>query len=133
MFIATLILAQSKLEDVLRSTRDSIDQSQGSGRTLALIFSIVGVAIVLLILQQRRKQTAVPTAVNHQGRLLKEVLHDLPLKPAEVKQLKQMAEQQSCSSPLVMLLCPSLLAKAMQNRTPEEKLALVNLYRNIKS
>jgi hypothetical protein len=133
MLTATLILAQSKLEDVLKSTGDSLDQSQGSGRTLALIFAILGVAVLLVILQQRRKQAAVPTAVNHQGRLLKEVLHDLPLKPAAIKQLKQMAEQQSCSSPLVMLLCPSLLAKAMQNRTPEEKQALVNLYKNIKS
>jgi hypothetical protein len=132
-WVIMIYLLQTKLDEVFKSTRESINESQGTGRSLMLVFVILGIAIVLIFLQQWRKRKALPKPVNHHGKLLKEVMQTIALKPAEMKQLKQIAEEQSFSSPLVLLLCPSLLAKAIQNRTPEEKQAIVHIFKNVKS
>jgi hypothetical protein len=38
------------------------------------------------------------------------------LKPAEIRQLKTLADSQGVENPLTLLLCPSLLAKAAKQR-----------------
>jgi len=39
------------------------------------------------------------------------------LRPSEVRQLKVLAEEQQVSSPLTLLLCPSVLAKAVKHQS----------------
>ncbi len=41
-------------------------------------------------------------------------MRTVDLRPAEVKQLKMLADDQNVSSPLTLLLCPSVLAKAVK-------------------
>ena len=60
----------------------------------------------------RRRRT--PKALNHHGKLLKELAAAVSLKPAEVKQLKLLADEQKLSNPLTLILCPSILAKAVK-------------------
>src|SRR5258706_15120149 len=60
-----------------------------------------------------------PTAVNHPGKLQKELTRQISLKPAELKQLKILAEGERragnpVESPMVFLLCPSAFAAAMR-------------------
>jgi hypothetical protein len=42
------------------------------------------------------------------------VARGVNLRPAEVKQLKVLSEQQNVSNPLVLLLCPSVLSRAVR-------------------
>ena len=64
---------------------------------------------------------------------MKEVLRTVPLKPAELKQLKVLAEQsraaQGIQSPLTLVLCPSVLARAAQEKSTKanRKVVAVNL------
>ncbi|MGE5608863.1 MAG: hypothetical protein ACM359_06400, partial [Bacillota bacterium] len=67
-------LAQVKLEDVLRSAQENMNQGPGAGRLIALIVGAIAMFLLLVALQQQRKRSAIPNPVNHQGRLLKEVL-----------------------------------------------------------
>jgi hypothetical protein len=53
------------------------------------------------------------------------------LKSKEMRQLRQLAEAEGASSPLVVLMCPSLLAKGLQKRKPEERQALGQVVRKI--
>lgn len=110
------LLSQVKLEDVLQSTHESMQDSPDSGHILALVMGIAAVVLVLLVVHHRRRSEARPKALNHAGKLLKEVLKSLPLRGGEVRQLKGLAEQEGCSSPLVLILCPSVLIKAIKNR-----------------
>jgi len=70
-----------------------------------------------VLFSHRRKRDLSPRSLNHQGKLLKEVMKRINLKPSEVRQLKTLAEEQSVSSPLTLLLCPSVLAKAVKHQS----------------
>jgi len=125
------LLAQVKLEDVFQSTQESMKQQPGSERVFALVVGMLALIALLIVLQQRRKRQATPRPVNHHGRLLKEVRKVLPLKSAEVRGLKTLAQRQDCSNPLVLLLCPSLLAKAVQDSTPEDRKVFGQLIKHL--
>jgi hypothetical protein len=133
VFIATIILAaeQVRLEDVFRSTQESIDGGAGPGRAIALVLSLVAFGLLLLALQHRRRGQIAPKAINHQGKLVKEVVKGLPLKAAEMRQLTKLAEEKQLSSPLVMLLCPSVLAKSLSEAEGAEKATLKKVAQRI--
>ena len=110
-------LAQPTQEDVFRSIQDNVGKPVDGGPILAVLAAAAGGIVLLAVISQRRQRQAAPRPLNHAGRLWKEVTRDLPLRPAEVRQLKLLAEQSRqddtpVSSPLTLLLCPSLLEKA---------------------
>ncbi len=108
-------------EDVFRSIQNSVDEPSSSGKVLPFLMAGAAVIILLALFTQRRNREFSPKPLNHQGKLLKEVLRIVPLRSAEVKQLKLLAETNRGSvtgpiSPLTLLLCPSLLARSIRNR-----------------
>jgi MYXO-CTERM domain-containing protein len=115
------LLSQVKLEDVFRSTRQSMSEGAGDGHVVPLVVAGIGLVVLLLVLTYRRRREVGPVALNSPRRLIKEVARAAGLKAGEVKQLRHIAEQQSCSSPLTLLLCPSLLAKGMESRGPRSQ------------
>ena len=62
----------------------------------------------------RRKREAAPKALNHQGKLLKELAAAISLRQPELKQLKMLADEQNVLSPMTLILCPSVLATAVK-------------------
>jgi flagellar biosynthesis component FlhA len=129
------ILAQRnvKLEDVFKHTQESMADEPGAERLIALMLGGVAVIVLLIVLQARRKPESLPKPVNNQNRLLKEMMKTLPLKDAEMKQLKQLADEQQCSSPLVLLMCPSLMAKALASKSPEARRAMAPTIKKLTS
>jgi hypothetical protein len=127
----TLILAEVTLEDVFRSTQENMTQTPTVSHLTAFFLGVVALVILLIVLQQFYKRSVVLKPINHHGRLLKELAKSLPLKSAEIKQLKRLAEQQSYSSPLTLLLCPSLLSKAIESRSPSDRKSLDKLIERI--
>ena len=69
-----------------------------------------------MLFNQRSKREISPKPLQHHGKLIKEVTRGLSLRPAEIKQLRILAEEmrgpggESLSSPLSLLLLPSVLA-----------------------
>ena len=113
-------LAQPTQEEVFRSIKENVGPSQTDySKLLPFLVAGMGLVILLVLISQRRRQeTVAPKALNHQGKLLREVLKTVPLKAAELKQLRSLAEgrDERLSSPLTLLLCPSLLAEAVHAR-----------------
>jgi hypothetical protein len=114
-------VGQVKLEDFYKSTHESMSREPEAGRVLAMVLCALVLLVVLVVLQQRRRRQAAPKPVSHQGRLLKEIVRKLPLKQGEVRMLRQLAEEQSCASPLVLLLCPSVLARSLEGKSPAQR------------
>jgi len=123
--------APVKLEDVFKSTKESMNQEAGPERLIALGLGALAVVVLLIFLQYRRKAEAMTKPLNNQNRLVKEVTRTLALKDQEVRQLQQLADEQSCSSPLVLLMCPSLMAKALASKSPDQKKAIAPMIKKL--
>ncbi len=110
-------------EEVFRSIQENVGESANSGHVLALFADGAGVLILLAVFSQRPNRVVAPKTLHHQGKLLKEIMKSVPLRSAELKQLKMLAEESArrdgvepLQSPLTLLLCPSVLAKALRSR-----------------
>src|SRR3954465_297857 len=97
--LGLLAAGQVKLEDVFKSTKESMNQEAGPERLIALGLGAVAVVALLVFLQYRRKAESMTKPMNNQHRLIKEVTRTLALKDNEMRQLKEMADDQNCSSP----------------------------------
>jgi hypothetical protein len=132
MNMMTMLAAGApKQEDVFKSISDNVG---GSGDpTVFYIVALAGAGLVtlLVVVNSFMKRKAVPRAVNHQGKLLKEMLKRVPLKGGEVKQLKTMAAEQGCASPLTLVLCPSLLAKGLNAKGKADKRVVMGVARKM--
>lgn len=110
-------------EDISKSFSQNMDGDVNASTFLY----VVGGALALILLlslanRQWRKASTAPKTLNHQGKLMREVLRSVPLRGREVKQLKALAEQveadRPLASPLTLMLCPSVLAKTIQTKKP---------------
>jgi hypothetical protein len=111
---SSFTLATPTQDEVLKSISNNVGESVDPGKLLAAVFGVAAFVILIALVSQRRKRIITPKPLNHPGKLLKEVSRSVSLKPAEVKQLKLLAEAQD-SSPLLLLLCPSMLGKAVKS------------------
>lgn len=120
-FFSSFIVHPSSLQarptqdEVLRGISQGMDQQTGDpSKLLALLAAAGGLAVLLVALGYRRQREVSPKALNHHGKLLKEMCKAIALKPSEIRQLKLLAEDQQLASPITLLLCPNLLARAAQ-------------------
>lgn len=126
-----LAAKQVKLEDVFKSTKESMSQEAGPERLIALGLGALAVVALLIFLQYRRKAESMAKPLNNQHRLIKEMTRTLALKDGEMRQLQELADEQSCSSPLVLLMCPSLMAKAVANKSADQKKAIAPMIKKL--
>ena len=125
-------LAQPTQEEVLKSIGDNVGQPVDSTRFVASLAGIAGVIVLLVVAGQWRSREKRPRGLNHHGRLVKEVLRHVPLRGAEIRQVKLLAQQahpagrdDRVASPLTLLLCPTLLAEAAKQSRGKADLAVV--------
>ncbi|HEY7115341.1 MAG TPA: hypothetical protein VH475_02080 [Tepidisphaeraceae bacterium] len=113
--------APLRQEDVFKSISENVGAPGDPTVFYAIAMIGAGVVLVLVLVNWFLKRRATPRTVNHQGKLVKEMLRKVPLKGGEVKQLRLMAQEQGCESPLTLVLCPSLLAKGINTRGKADK------------
>lgn len=123
---SSVLSAAPSQEDVFRSIQQNVGKTtDDTGKGLGVLAGGAGALILALLVgsRMRRRQSA-PKAVNHAGKLFREVLKSVPLKPAELRQLKALAEEtrredsgaEPVENPLTLILCPSVLAKSLKGR-----------------
>jgi hypothetical protein len=98
-------------EEVFQSIQNNLGPQIDGSKVFALFLTAVGVAMILVVLSKRQKRAALPQKLNHQGKLMRELIKSA---------LGTMVEQletagQPLRSPLTLMLCPSLT-----RRPPEE-------------
>lgn len=110
-------LAKPTQEQVLRSISENVSQRGDPSHALAILCGLLALILLMVVFAQRNKHRAQPKALNHHGRLLKEVARGVGIKPGELKRLRQLTQQVSrrretpIQSPLTLLICPSLAGK----------------------
>jgi hypothetical protein len=107
-------------EDVFRSLSQNMQQTPDYSLVLPFLFAVAGVVVVVIFLRQRQKNQANPKALNHPGKLVREISKLAAIDPAEMKRLRGLAQQYECENPLTLLLCPSILGKGQEQQTPAD-------------
>ena len=128
-------LALVTQDEVFRSFKQNLSQSGYSeSAIIGCVAGAIGLILLLAFFNRQNNRKAKAKAVNHYGKLVKELLKKLPLRPAEVKQLRLLADSENAQAeenrprienPLVLILCPSLLARAIQHRSAKVDKKLV--------
>jgi hypothetical protein len=122
-------------DDVFKSIQESMGKSQEFDyRPVLLLAAAGGVAVLVAMIGNRRQKTArLPQALNSPAKLMKEILREIPLNSGEVKQLKVLAGAVKSpdaqeTNPLVLLLCPSAMAKGLRgagNKVDRKTIAMI--------
>jgi hypothetical protein len=110
------ILAQPKQSDVFKSISENVSGNSDPKIFYAVMLGIAAIVFLLVVSSALRKRQSRPKGVNHQGKLIKEMTKRVSLRKSEIRALKTIAAEQGCSSPLTLVLCPSLLAKGINAR-----------------
>src|SRR5438552_7593297 len=103
VLIPTIILAAPSQEDVFRSIKDNVGESTDPRKLIAFLIGAVAVITLLTVFSHWRKREAAPKALNHQGKLLKELAAAISLRQPELKQLKMLADEQNVLSPMTLI------------------------------
>ena len=129
---ASTALCQPTQQEVFKSIGDTVNEPIDSSRVVATLAAIGGVITLLVVLGHRRNRGPNGKSPDHRGKLLKEVLRNVPLKGAELKQVKLLSQDlrpggsdQRVTSPLTLLLCPSLLGEAARQSRSKADLPVV--------
>jgi ABC-type transport system involved in Fe-S cluster assembly fused permease/ATPase subunit len=100
---------------------DSIRQTLGQRvDTTMMAWAAIATAVVvgaIVYFNQRMRRNS--QSLNNMGKLVKEISQEVGLKPAEIKKLRELAglmNEPVRKNPLVLLLCPSILSKAMKKQ-----------------
>lgn len=119
-FMTPVLHAAPSQDDVFKSIEESMDKPQEFDYRPVLVLAGGGGAAVLLLLivSRRQKGSRSSQTLNSPAKLMKEVLREISLNSAEVRQLKMMAAAVESTTaeetnPLVLLLCPSVMAKGL--------------------
>jgi hypothetical protein len=107
-------LAVPTQEDVLKSISDNVGSKSDPTPLLWGVGALVAVAMLLSMFNKRVQRKAVPKPLNNRSKLMKQMIRQIDLRPIELRQLKTLADSQNLENPLTLLLCPSLLTKAVK-------------------
>jgi hypothetical protein len=126
-----ILSTQLKQEDVFKSISKNVSGETDPTVLYAVLLTMAAVIVVLVLVNALRKREARPKSVNHQGKLVKEMLRRLPLRKGELRALRAIAAEQGCESPLTLLLCPSLLAKGINARGKADRRSAMTVAKKV--
>jgi hypothetical protein len=141
LLASILVGAGPTQNDVFKSIQDSVGERHEINSTPVILLALGGALVLaLLVYMSRREQkkVAAPEALNHSGKLSREVVKQVNIKPSELKQLKTLADSiggqiGETPDPLALLLCPSLLAKGVNaNPSKMDKKVVAQMVRRIR-
>lgn len=113
-------VAQASQEDFFRGLSGQGDSGTGSSGSLVdvtmflAVLGLIAGALVLLVWIVRLRKTLAVRAKHNPARLVRELARKVNLKPTQLKKLKPMAAKAEVSHPLILLLCPSIVAGLMK-------------------
>ena len=112
---AATALAMPTQEEVFQSTKQNMDSTVDISKVVPYLLAGISLAIMWGLYNHHRKRQTTPGKLNSPGRLSREVCRKISLRPVEIKQLKLLADEQEIEYPLTLILCPSLLGKAIRS------------------
>jgi hypothetical protein len=122
---ATIAAANPTQEEVFQSINDNVRSTADFTRAVPYMLTAAGVLILVLLFNYHRKHKKIPRKAYNPARLSRELCRRISLRSVELKQLKILAEEQELEYPLTLILCPSLLGKAIRSQNVRVDRAVV--------
>jgi hypothetical protein len=120
-----LPLATPTQEEVFQSINQNVGSTVDMSKAVPYLLVAVGAAIMAGLYNYHRKRRANPGRLNSAPKLTREICRRISLRSLELKQLKILADDQEVEYPLTLILCPSLLGKAIRAPGPHVDRAVV--------
>src|ERR1700733_10267252 len=95
LWVAAPAAAIPTQEDVLKSISDNVGGKSDPTPLLWGMGGIVAVAMLLALFNRRWQRKALPKPLNNRAKLMKELMQGIDLRPAELRQLKVLAEAEN--------------------------------------
>lgn len=123
--IAALPLADPTYDQVFQSIHQNVGSTVDMSKVVPYVLVAIGVVIMAGLYNYHRKRRANPGRLNSSSKLNREICRRISMRSVELKQLKLLAEDQEVEYPLTLILCPSLLGKAIRAPGPRLDRAVV--------
>ncbi|MFT3786996.1 MAG: hypothetical protein QM770_12655 [Tepidisphaeraceae bacterium] len=128
LLAAAPLFALTSSEDFFKSMRGQMSGNKDDAaatpaddtRIIALFVAILALSLCLVAIKHWTTRRASPKPANNQKKLLNEAAKRAGVSKRQMKQLEQLAKAEGLSSPLVAIICPSLLKK-LAGRAESEK------------
>jgi hypothetical protein len=120
-----IVLAMPTQEEVFQSVNQNMNETVDVSKAVPYLLVAAGLAILIGLFNYYRKRQTFPRRLNSPGKLNREICKAIHLRSVELKQLKVMAEDQEVEHPLTLILCPSLLGKAIRSQNVKVDRAVV--------
>jgi hypothetical protein len=113
-YSASQASANPTQDEVFRSINQNVGSTVDFEKLIP--FALMGIALVLMLAlySYYRKRKVVAGPLHNRKKLMRQLVQTLNLSSAEMRQLKQLALAEEVDNPLTLLLCPSILGKAMR-------------------
>jgi hypothetical protein len=121
--IALPVRANPSQEDVFKSIQSNVSDPMDGRKVAAFFVAAAAVVILIVVINNRQQRVVKPKIVNHQAKLLRELMKSAGLKSSQVRQLKMLsADLRERGEPVdnlvTLLLCPSLIKRARDDNRP---------------
>ena len=111
--------ANPSQEDVFKSISSNVDNTMDGRKVFAFFVAVAGAVVMIVLInnRQQRVRVVIPKSLNHESKLLRELMKTAGLKSAQIRQLKLLRADlvekgQPVENLVTLLLCPSLIKKA---------------------
>jgi hypothetical protein len=122
---ATHARATPTQEEVFQSINQNVGSTVDISKAIPYLLAAVSMAIMAGLYNYYRKRRTIPRRLNNPMKLSRELSRRISLRSVELRQLKLLAEEQEIEHPLTLILCPSLLGKAIRSPSPRVDRAVV--------
>ncbi len=123
--LAAIAAATPTQEEVFQSINDNVRSTADFTKAVPYLLVGAGVVILCILLNYHLKHRKIPRKAYNPAKLSRELCRRISLRSIELKQLKLLAEEQELEYPLTLILCPSLLGKAIRSQNVRVDRAVV--------
>jgi len=102
-------------EEVFQSINQNVGSTVDMSKAVPYLMVGAGIFILAVLFNYHRKRKTFPRRTNNRAKLSRELCKRINLRSVELKQLKLLAEEQDVEYPLTLILCPSLLGRAIRS------------------
>jgi uncharacterized protein YneF (UPF0154 family) len=128
-----VVHAQPTLEEVFKGISDGVNKGSDPTMMLGVLAGVAGVVCLLVFFNRRKTRKVAPRPRKNPSKLVRVMSRQIGLKPAEVRQLRNLADDRKLISPLTLILSPTLLGQALEeSKVRVDRKALASLARKLK-